>query len=64
MTKCPPELNISEGLYKRDNNITFYEYAIFINASSVAMNAFVEIIDFQLELQNVEIIFQKEFTIN
>lgn len=48
MTKCPPKLNISEGLYKKDNYITFYEYVIFINASSVAMNAFVEIIDFNL----------------
>lgn len=59
MTKCPPELNISEGLYKRDNNITFYEYAIFINASSVAMNAFVEIIDFNLNCKLWKSFFNK-----
>ena len=59
MTKCPPELNISEGLYKRDNNITFYEYAIFINASSVAMNAFVEIIDFDLNCKLWKSFFNK-----
>lgn len=59
MTKCPPELNVSEDLYKRDNNITFYEYVIFINASSVAMNAFVEIIDFNLNCRMWKSFFKK-----